>query len=159
MNRPGHYNDVIMGAMASQITSLTTVCSTVYSGADQIKENIKALRHWPCTGNSPVIGEFPAQMASNTKNVSIWWRHHGLICDFLDTCILTYAERQTSHVSRYTEANQPIYIGNTVTRALSWCQLCGHLIRVVKCITYVAQCETTNLQTHTTHLFYLFFNR
>ena len=26
--------------------------------------------------NSPVTGEFPAQMASNTENVSIWWRHH-----------------------------------------------------------------------------------
>ena len=21
-------------------------------------------------------GEFPAQMASNAENVSIWWRHH-----------------------------------------------------------------------------------
>ena len=25
-----------------------------------------------CAGNSPVTGEFPAQMASNVKNVSIW---------------------------------------------------------------------------------------
>ena len=32
-----------------------------------------------CVGNSPVTGEFPAQMASNTENVSIWWRHHGLM--------------------------------------------------------------------------------
>ena len=32
-----HYNDVIMGTMASQITSLTIVYSTVYSGADQRK--------------------------------------------------------------------------------------------------------------------------
>ena len=30
-----------------------------------------------CVGNSPVTGEFPAQMASNAENVSIWWRHHG----------------------------------------------------------------------------------
>ena len=29
-----------------------------------------------CVGNSPVIGEFPAQRASNAGNVSIWWRHH-----------------------------------------------------------------------------------
>ena len=29
-----------------------------------------------CAGNSPVIGEFPAQRTSNAKNVSIWWRHH-----------------------------------------------------------------------------------
>ena len=32
-----HYDDVIMGAMASQIISLTIVYSTVYSGADQRK--------------------------------------------------------------------------------------------------------------------------
>ena len=38
------YIDVIMTAMASQITSLTVVSSTVYSDADQ---NIKAPRHWP----------------------------------------------------------------------------------------------------------------
>ena len=30
-----------------------------------------------CAGNSPGTGEFPAQMASYAKNVSIWWRHHG----------------------------------------------------------------------------------
>ena len=32
-----------------------------------------------CAGNSPGTGEFPAQMASNAENVSIWWRHHGCI--------------------------------------------------------------------------------
>ena len=37
----------------------------------QIKENIKAPRHWP------LCGEFTAQMASNAENISIWWRHHG----------------------------------------------------------------------------------
>ena len=31
-----------------------------------------------CAGNSTVTGEFPAQMASNAENVSIWWRHHGI---------------------------------------------------------------------------------
>ena len=30
-----------------------------------------------CAGNSSGTGEFPAQMASNAENVSIWWRHHG----------------------------------------------------------------------------------
>ena len=34
----------------------------------QIKEIIKVPRHWHlCAGNSPVTGEFPAQMASNTE--------------------------------------------------------------------------------------------
>ena len=69
-----HYNDVTMGTMASQITSLTNVDSTVCS--DQIKENIKAPRHWPLCGG--FTGEFPAQRASNTENVSIWWRHHDI---------------------------------------------------------------------------------
>ena len=38
-----------MGAMASQLTNLTIVYSTVYAGA-QIKENMKAPRHWPLRG-------------------------------------------------------------------------------------------------------------
>ena len=28
------------------------------------------------SGNSPGTGEFPAQMASNAENITIWWRHH-----------------------------------------------------------------------------------
>ena len=69
-----------MGAIASQITILTIVYWTVCSDADQRKKHqssaslafVWAIR----VGNSPVTGEFPAQMASNTENVSIWWRHH-----------------------------------------------------------------------------------
>ena len=68
-----HYNDVIMGAIASQITSLTIVYSSVHSDADQRKhQSVTGL----CAGNSPGTGEFPAQMASYAKNFSIWWRHH-----------------------------------------------------------------------------------
>ena len=37
-----HYSDVIMNTMASQITSLTIVYSTVYSGADQRKHQSSA---------------------------------------------------------------------------------------------------------------------
>ena len=49
-----HYNDVIMRAMASQITSLTIVYSTVYSGADQRKHQgsaslvfARGIHRWP----------------------------------------------------------------------------------------------------------------
>ena len=49
-----HYGDVIMNAMASQITSLTIVYSTVYSDADQRKHQRSAsltfvqwIRWWP----------------------------------------------------------------------------------------------------------------
>ena len=37
-----HYDDVIMGAMASQIISLSIVYSTVYSGVDQSKHQSSA---------------------------------------------------------------------------------------------------------------------
>ena len=29
-----------------------------------------------CERNPPVIGGFPSQRATNTENVSIWWRYH-----------------------------------------------------------------------------------
>ena len=62
-----------MDTMACQITSLTIVYSIVYPGAEKkSKLRVTGL----CVGNSPVTGEFPAQMASNAKNVSIGWRHH-----------------------------------------------------------------------------------
>ena len=59
--RPLHYSDVIMSAMASQITSLTIVYSTVYSGADQRKHQssaslafVRGIHRWPV--NSPHKG-------------------------------------------------------------------------------------------------------
>ena len=55
---PSHYTDIIMSAMASQITSLTIVYSTVYSRADQRKHQSSAslafvwgIHRWPV--NSP----------------------------------------------------------------------------------------------------------
>ena len=66
-----HHNDAIMSTMASSITNVSIVYSTVCSGADY-KNNIKPPRHWAlCAGNSPVTDEFPPQMVSNAENVSI----------------------------------------------------------------------------------------
>ena len=75
------YSDVIIDAMVSKITSLTDVYSTVYS-----KKTSKLHVTRLCAGNSPVPVEFPAQMASNAKNVSIWWRHHGTKCRSYSQC-------------------------------------------------------------------------
>ena len=38
----GHYSDVVMSVMASQITDVSMVCSTVCSGADQRKHQSSA---------------------------------------------------------------------------------------------------------------------
>ena len=58
LHRYVHYSDVIMGAMASQITSLTIVYSTVNSGANQRKHQssaslafVQGIHRWPV--NSP----------------------------------------------------------------------------------------------------------
>ena len=50
----------MMGAMASQITSLAFDYSIIYTGADR-RKLLRATG--PCAGNSPVAGEFPAQKA------------------------------------------------------------------------------------------------
>ena len=55
-----HYNGVIMSAMASQITSLTIVYSTVLSRR-RSKKTSKIRVTGLCAGNSPVTGEFPNQ--------------------------------------------------------------------------------------------------
>ena len=62
-----HYNDVIMSAMASQITSLTIVYSTVYSGTDQRTHQsstslafLRGIRRWPV--NSPHKGPVTRKM-------------------------------------------------------------------------------------------------
>ena len=70
-----HYSDIIMGTMASQITSLTIVYSTI-SFRCRSKKTSKLRVTGLCAGNSPVTGEFSAQMATNVENVPIWWRHH-----------------------------------------------------------------------------------
>ena len=60
-----------MRAIASQITSPTIVYSTLYSRG-RSKKTSKLRVTGLCEINLPVTGEFPAQMASNTENVSIW---------------------------------------------------------------------------------------
>ena len=70
------YTDVIMGEMVSQITSLTIVYSTVYSGADQRKHQssaslafVRGIYRGPV--NSP--HKWPVTRHFFPKN---WWRHH-----------------------------------------------------------------------------------
>ena len=73
-----------MRAIASQITSLAIVYSTVYSSR-RSKE----------TSMLRVPVEFPAQRTSNAENVSIWWRHHAfsgvVLCSDVQTRMHSYA--------------------------------------------------------------------
>ena len=70
-----HNNDVIMRAVASQITSLMFTQSLFRRRSKKTsKLHITGL----CAGNSlmTMTGEFHAQNASNVENISICWRHH-----------------------------------------------------------------------------------
>ena len=62
-----HYGEVILSAMASQITSLTIVYSTIYSGADLRKHQssaslafVRGIHRWPV--NSPPKGPVTRKM-------------------------------------------------------------------------------------------------
>ena len=62
-----HYCDVIMWTMASQITSLTILYSTIHSGADQRKHQssaspafVRGIHRWPV--NSPHKGSVTRKM-------------------------------------------------------------------------------------------------
>ena len=66
-----HCNDVMLSAMASQITDAWRVYLIVPSGTDQRKHQSsvsRGIHRWSV--NSPHKGPI------TRKNVSIWWRHH-----------------------------------------------------------------------------------
>ena len=72
-----HYNDIMMSAMASQITGVLIVCTTVYSGIDQRKHQSSVSLAF-VRGIHLVTSGFPSQRASNAENVFIWWCHQAL---------------------------------------------------------------------------------
>ena len=71
-----HYSDVIMDAVASQITDVSNICWTVCSGRSTKTSRLRAT--FLCEGNLPVTDGFPSQRASNAENDSIWWRHRDM---------------------------------------------------------------------------------
>ena len=89
-----------MGTVASQITSLTIVYSTFYSGTDQQKTS--KLR---VTGLCEVTDEFPVQKASNTENVSIWWRHHVYFVPELQFSVSLMQFHEQCHPAITTDTN------------------------------------------------------
>ena len=84
-----HYNDVIMSAIASQITSLTIVCSTVYSGTNQGKHQspaslafMRGIHRWPVNSQhkgSVTRNMFPFDdviMGWRNDWVQVIWTNH-----------------------------------------------------------------------------------
>ena len=68
-----------------------------------------------CEGNSPVTGEFPAERASNSENVFIWWRHHYFLFQLLDRSVL---HRWFQDISNYFK----LYLIHSSMYAISPCK-------------------------------------
>ena len=68
-----HYSDGIIGAMTSQITGITIVCSTVSSGAGQRKQQSSTSLAF-VRGIHQRPEDSPSKEPITRKNVSIWWR-------------------------------------------------------------------------------------
>ena len=89
-----HYGDVIMSTIASQITSLTIVYSTVYSGADQRKHQSSAslafvwgIHRWPV--NSPHKGPVTRKMSTFDDvimNCMHWYKAKKEYVDLYNVC-------------------------------------------------------------------------
>ena len=86
-----HYNDVIMSAMASKITSLTIVYATVYSGADQHQSSVslafsRGIHRWPVNSlhkRPKMLKKFPFDDVIIIFLVGIcyhlWWNQWNLV--------------------------------------------------------------------------------
>ena len=126
-----------MDAMASKITSLTIVYSTVYAGADQGKTpKFRVIGLW--AGNSPVPGNSPHKRASNAESGSIWWRHHEqMIChlmkayDIINLCKYCFPgpiRRDTFEATIYTAREYHTLILRKYLRGANECNISHFII-------------------------------
>ena len=90
-----HYSDVITSMMVCQITGVSIVYSTICSGRS--KKTSKLCITGLCGGNSPVNS--PHTRASNAKNVSFWWCHHGYLLRPITAFTPPSATKDTTSVS------------------------------------------------------------
>ena len=100
-NRIFHYNDVIMSAMACQITSLTIVYSTVYSGAERRK-------HQSSVSLAFVRGihRRPVNSLHKWPVMRKMFPFHDVIMEgFVEACIQQNILYSNLHTLRYTETD------------------------------------------------------
>ena len=104
-----YHNDVIMSAMASQITGVSVVYLTVFFRCRSNKTS-KLRVTGLCEGNSPVTGEFPAQRVSNAEDESFWWRHH----------VYTFSFHKQPSNPEHQEIGRDAHIGRSAAGFPKW---------------------------------------
>ena len=134
-----------MTAMASQITGVTIVYSTVCSG--HIKEDIKKMFRvtGPCEANSPMTGEIPAHRASNAENVCIWWRHHVYVFSYsYASLIVLYLSDELSSFHRISA----ICFIYDMTQDLGWDWISTSYLRCWSHYKFLTALTVTDNVTH-----------
>ena len=124
-----HYNDVIMGAIASQITSLTIVYSTVYLGADQRKHQssaslafVRGIHRWSVNSPHkwPVTWKmFPFDdviMQRDNPVGTLWWVSDIIVITLNDN---THVGFQTSISAHWNQKKMAAILETTFRMAFS----------------------------------------
>ena len=93
-----HYSDVIMSAMVSQSPVFRLLKRFMRR---RLKKKSKLHVTGLCEGYPPVTGGFPSQRASNTKHVSIWWRHH-------DAKVFTFCDNGKTRTGSMFSMDRPL---------------------------------------------------
>ena len=145
-----HYEDVMMCAMAFQITSLMVVYSTVYSDADQRKRQSSAslafvwgIRRWSVNS--------PRKWPVTRKMFPFDIRYHGIPYKKYNVVWLTFDKEFCSPVEQF--ANDSHEWGKNVGKLpYLWLKLILHGTPYIFCMTYRATivfcaCHTSQ-QTH-----------
>ena len=108
------HDDVIMSTLASQITSLTIVYSTVYSGADQRKHQsstslafVRGIHRWWV--NSPHKGPVTRKMFPSDDVIMIMGVRYGSLCKFeaLSMSDIHHCDAMCSIIVYLTSHNDP----------------------------------------------------
>ena len=118
-----HCSDVIMSKMVYQITSLTIVYSTFYSGADQRKHQtsaslalVRGIHRWPM--NSPHKWPVTRKMSRFDNVITLRWRHNGR--DSVSNhqphdCLLNHLFRRRSKKKSKVRVTGPCAVNSPVT--------------------------------------------
>ena len=126
-NQQWHYDDVIMGAMAFQTTSLTIVYSTVYSGADQRKHQssaslafVRGIHRWPV--NSPHKGPVTRKMFPFDDVIMVSIFSGGLFGSWQVTTKAEpgYGKRNRTLIMIYLYIKKIIVYMNTSLISINW---------------------------------------
>ena len=139
-----HYSDVIMNAMSPQITSLTTVYSTVYWGTDQRKHQssawldfVRGIHRWPV--NSPHKGPVTRKMLQ-FEYVIMHWRKEN-------------SGKYISHHSVKVLMHTPQYIFDNVDIHSAWTRMIQYPPDPLNNLKKPYNCNISSVDDNE-HLFY-----